>query len=451
MSDAAAFLRAIASEPADDTARLAFADFLEETGEPVHVARADFIRKQITAHTLHPNDPRRAELEGRAAALFADHWIDWWSPVCAAVGLPEPFVPTGSLRERFRRFVGLPVPARRGYPYGLEGGTMIGWQRPAEPAPNAPRSVAFERGFPQWLSLLGQSSDVGMVVRRWTEAAPLTSLILHGTVARDWRLIDGEHLRGVREIGLGAAATSALTAVAGSRHLPRLEELSLRPDRSNVAWPAEQYRAFSESSLASRVKWLKVVIGTADEADALDGPHLANLRVLRVEGDPVLDQDREDVARVAGAARALLGSRHLTGLKELALTGAACDAVSRLATHFATSLRRLTISSAGAVAVRDAIRRDTFPALTDLTLTVTSQMGDISAALIDSPLARRLRHLSLSGGRLSEQDGQREILQLVQALDPERLETLALDRRVRDLPDVWDELQARFPGRVSLV
>ena len=43
MSDHAAFLRAIASDPADDTARLVYADFLEETGEPSQAARADFI------------------------------------------------------------------------------------------------------------------------------------------------------------------------------------------------------------------------------------------------------------------------------------------------------------------------------------------------------------------------------------------------------------------------
>src|SRR5262245_20951959 len=244
--DALAFLRAIASEPADDTARLAYADFLEETGEPVHVARADFVRTQITAHALHPNDPRRAELEARAAALFADHWIDWWAPVCAAVGLPEPEVPTGGLGEVVRRFLGQRVPSHRGHPYEIVGATALQWVRQGtssrrETSLETIHSVAFERGFPQWVTLIGKVSNVATVLRRWTRAAPLTSLNLRGMVARDWKAIDGEHLRGVRDLGLGDAAATAIREVGESTHLPRVEELSLRPDRSNIAWPPEQY------------------------------------------------------------------------------------------------------------------------------------------------------------------------------------------------------------------
>src|SRR5262245_51518143 len=43
MSERDAFLRAITTEPADDTARLVFADWLEEHGEP---ERAELIRVQ---------------------------------------------------------------------------------------------------------------------------------------------------------------------------------------------------------------------------------------------------------------------------------------------------------------------------------------------------------------------------------------------------------------------
>jgi uncharacterized protein (TIGR02996 family) len=52
------FLKAIAANPADDLPRLVYADFLEETGEPVHVARAHFIRTQIAqdAITCHPSE-----------------------------------------------------------------------------------------------------------------------------------------------------------------------------------------------------------------------------------------------------------------------------------------------------------------------------------------------------------------------------------------------------------
>ena len=49
MSDRDAFLRAIAADPADDTVRLAFADWLDEQGE---ADRAEFIRLQIVSERI---------------------------------------------------------------------------------------------------------------------------------------------------------------------------------------------------------------------------------------------------------------------------------------------------------------------------------------------------------------------------------------------------------------
>ena len=76
-NDETAFRRAIAEQPADRTARLVFADFLEETGGTTGAARAEFIRAQVEAETVHPNSNRHAELEARARELFAAHWLDW--------------------------------------------------------------------------------------------------------------------------------------------------------------------------------------------------------------------------------------------------------------------------------------------------------------------------------------------------------------------------------------
>jgi uncharacterized protein (TIGR02996 family) len=449
MSDRA-FLRAIVTEPADDTARLVYADWLEETGEPVQVARAEFIRAQIQAHTLHPNDPRRAELQGRAAELFAANWVEWWLPVCAAIGLPLPHVSTGGFRERVGRFFGR-EPPRRGHPYRVDNLTTLGVIQPRPPAPRTTlRAVAFERGFPQWVSLLSELRDTRDAVRAWTNAAPLTALHLHGTVGREWKSIDGEHLHGVRELLLGSAAATAVTAVAQSRNLPRLEELSLRPDRSNIAWPAEQYRAYVDSSLPGRVRWLLVVIGTAEEAAALRGPHLERLCGLRVEGVHEDASYAEDWARVANAARVLLGSPHLSGLKELNLTGAPADIFAGAAPAFAGSLRRLTVQAIRAPSLCEALRRDAFPALVDLSIATSDDTAAQCAALADSPLAGRLRHLRLPGW-WGEGDSRRELLRLADALDPERIETLAVTRHLRDEPEVWETFRTRFPGRVSVV
>ncbi len=447
-----AFLRAIVSEPADDTARLVYADYLEETGEPAHIARAEFIRTQIQAHAIHPNDPRRGELEIHAAGLFASHWLDWWSPVCEAIGLPVPHVPTRSFAERLGRFFGRQQ-LTPGHPYKTTSTTTLGLitPRPLAP-PDTLREVAFVRGFPQWVSLLGQLADVQMVIQRWTEAAPLASLYLHGTVGRDWRWIDGEHLHGVRELSLGHAAATAVTTIAGSRHLPRLNDLTLRPDHSNIDWPAEQYRAFAHSSLASRVRWLRVVIGSPAEAAALDGPHLANLTGLHIDPVPVDERDREDTARVANAVAQLLASPHLTGLKELTLPGVASLALAAVQAHLAAKIRRLIVNAPTFnTSLPSLLRADVFPDLTDLHVAAPPlQLREVYGALAESPLAGRLRHLRLAGewpGVLSVEE---ELVRLVRALNP-ALETLALEHGVREVPEVYGELQARFPRKVRFL
>ena len=442
-----AFLRAITSEPADDTARLVYADFLEETGEPVHVARAEFIRTQIQAHTLHPNHPRRAELQTRAAELFAANWVEWWSPVCEATGLPLLYTGSPSLRERVARFFGRKE-SRGGHLYRPAPRTTLAVVQPRAPAPQTTlRAITFERGFPQSISLLGQLRDVREAIHAWTTAAPLTALHLHGTVGREWRLIDGEHLRGVRELMLDSSAATAVTAIAESRHLSRLEELSLHPDRSNIAWPAEQYRAYTASSLATRVRRLNVVIGRMEEAEALNGPHLANLVALTLHQLPY----DEDDGVVAGGMVLVMAHSHMNGLRELSITGVATLAAGGLPNWLAGQLRRLVIGGIVAPGMLcECIRRDQFTALTDLSVSSRS-IEAVYAALAESPLAGRLYHLRLLGGETTRPDARVELLRLVNALDPEKLETLALDRGVRDVPGLWDELQERFPGRVSLV
>jgi uncharacterized protein (TIGR02996 family) len=72
------FLKAIAADPADDLPRLVYADFLEETGEPVHVARAHFIRTQIALESLPPRTREYREakaLEGQLREMFMEFWL----------------------------------------------------------------------------------------------------------------------------------------------------------------------------------------------------------------------------------------------------------------------------------------------------------------------------------------------------------------------------------------
>jgi uncharacterized protein (TIGR02996 family) len=99
MSDRLAFLRAIRANPDDDTARLAFADWLDENDEP---ERAEFIRVQIELEPVRYriDNPRARELHKREDALLRAHGDDWigtnhlltnpadFGPVCRR-GLPD--------------------------------------------------------------------------------------------------------------------------------------------------------------------------------------------------------------------------------------------------------------------------------------------------------------------------------------------------------------------------
>lgn len=257
-------------------------------------------------------------------------------------------------------------------------------------------------------------------------------------------MIDGEHLHAVREIVLDSSAATAVTAIAESRHLPHLDTLTLNPDRSNSAWPAEQYRAYANSSLADRVKHLKVVIGRIDEAAALRDAFFANLIGLNIG---VATNDWHESGIAASTALNAAWTACPT-LRELTLSGDACNAVGVFGGWRDNYLRRFVVN--GLLAsdpLCNLIRRDECFALTDLSISTRCDIGPCYAVLAESPLTGWLRHLRLIGGGVMRP----LIIKLIRALDPEKLESLVLDRGVRDMSEVWDELQERFPGRVSLV
>ncbi len=85
MTERECFIAAIVAQPADDTARLVYADWLEEHGE---VAHAQFVRVQIEHAALGNSDPksfyisdleRMRHLKDREIELLQgqDHWLKW--------------------------------------------------------------------------------------------------------------------------------------------------------------------------------------------------------------------------------------------------------------------------------------------------------------------------------------------------------------------------------------
>lgn len=78
MTDDQALRMTICASPLDDSPRLVFADFLEESGDPECVARAEFIRVQIEiakATRSGTHFERLQERESELAAEFRDRWV----------------------------------------------------------------------------------------------------------------------------------------------------------------------------------------------------------------------------------------------------------------------------------------------------------------------------------------------------------------------------------------
>jgi uncharacterized protein (TIGR02996 family) len=100
MTDGPALLRNIVANPDDDTARLVYADWLDESGD---ADRAEFVRGQVRLAQMRPHDDGFTALDVRCRRLEDAH-PEWRE------GLPDEFV------ERRERFCGPRVqPFERGF------------------------------------------------------------------------------------------------------------------------------------------------------------------------------------------------------------------------------------------------------------------------------------------------------------------------------------------------
>ena len=68
------FLQAVLNEPEDDLARLVYADWLDEQGDP----RGEFIRVQVELATLTPADDSWRDLKNRETELLNQYLADWF-------------------------------------------------------------------------------------------------------------------------------------------------------------------------------------------------------------------------------------------------------------------------------------------------------------------------------------------------------------------------------------
>ena len=105
------FLQTVLENPADDGARLVYADWLEEQGDP----RGEFIRVQIELAKLKPGDPNVERLTDREMIHLvnipsnppgwsAGKWGEWYPDVLSKDGKltadrPKPYWQSGWLRQ----------------------------------------------------------------------------------------------------------------------------------------------------------------------------------------------------------------------------------------------------------------------------------------------------------------------------------------------------------------
>jgi uncharacterized protein (TIGR02996 family) len=73
------FLKMLLADPADDTTRLVYADWLEEQGDAVSAARAEFLRLTVrlatTAWTKRERKKKEKRLQELAAGLLDTDWL----------------------------------------------------------------------------------------------------------------------------------------------------------------------------------------------------------------------------------------------------------------------------------------------------------------------------------------------------------------------------------------
>jgi uncharacterized protein (TIGR02996 family) len=229
MNDTLAALEAaIVENPADRTARLVFADALDEGGDPAAAARAEFIRAQIELESA-PGEPRRTELVAHSDELFAANWVAWWSPVCAAAGLPEPHVPQQRLRDRVRRFVrGDQRPP--GAPYARAADIPGAYSVCSD---ELGFTAQFVGGFPELLAVHGGAGkaasppEPGAGLRGLLARMPVRWLrFLSAAGDREWEAFDCPHLSKLSELQFDRMPEPLARRVARCEHLRNLPSLT---------------------------------------------------------------------------------------------------------------------------------------------------------------------------------------------------------------------------------
>jgi uncharacterized protein (TIGR02996 family) len=369
MTDRDSFLAAIAAAPADDTPRLAFADWLEEHGD---AARAGFIRDQVRLATLRPGTDEYRQLFRRTADTLRANLPAWIQDLCDAFGQPAEWKPGKTRGHGLHVLFGSSHP-----PFGL-------------------MTARFERGFLEqpWVNArsLGDGQSLGRLLREH----PISRLSLQFSTpvsSPNWAVAELKQVQSLTLDG-GLTATEAKTLF----DVPNWASLR-RLSFGHATWAAVPY--LCTSPMVKRLHGLRLPFGDAFLSNLASFPLDDAIRDLSVY--PAAHRpDRDEIALTLSK---LNGVTFRPTLKRLDLTG--CTMGDRGLATFARGdvwirLRALALdrNRFGDPGWRDFVRGRRTPELRTLTAGRNFLTGDGAVRLGQSPLVETLEYLDLRGNRI---------------------------------------------------
>jgi uncharacterized protein (TIGR02996 family) len=286
------FLQAILECPDDDTSRLVYADWLEETQGAAGADRAEFIRVQVELATCSFDNPRRLLLEARERALLRQHAATWRRALPRLDG-----VQWGHFERGFVGAIWTDVTTLR---------------RDADTIFNAQPIVSL------WLGPIHDGDFTALTNSRWLariQAISLRDQVL--SAARVLPLAETTHATWLRRIYLLEASGPLEPAVAllRSPRLAAFRHLHL----CHCRWSPQAVRSLAGCASLTRLTSLDLssnALGDESVVTLAASPHLANLEYLNLSRNLIGSQ----------GAHALAHSLHLGRLFWLDVTANRLDA-----------------------------------------------------------------------------------------------------------------------------
>jgi uncharacterized protein (TIGR02996 family) len=373
----AAINRAVIASPTDRTVRLVYADALEETGDPVHRARAEFIRAQIEYESAGRDPPRPGRIPDVASKLFEEHWRDWWHLLAEEAGLPAPPNPGKRVRDRVARVASGRRRRQPDGPYTIS---------PTETTVHlAERGLSFKfgGGFPEEVRIhrfVAPEESGPEIVHRWGELVPLVHLRLPPALSvTEWESVVGPHLARLDALTIDSLLDGVAPRVAASPALANLRRLvvdsreDFRPFVAAPPWvhlralrlggqvTPNRLREVVAACTLQHLEELDLVLGNPSwliehMVRAAAGGVQALIRSLTQTVSLVRDSSR--FGEYGPALEELAATRWIKGLRVLRLVSASATSLGRMVLRFNVHDPEQSLPDAAVLALAEALDRD---------------------------------------------------------------------------------------------